>query len=148
MRYSRTRYVWLRYVLNQNGYMEIPGISYQPCFNFRSMTPLFAIMSITKKTPLRFSDTHYLSSRAVGGIRGIWTLQPLTPRFKSRQILQFLAPPHPLSVEMGFDADISLESRRNIEINVWAHTILLVFEVHYQPWVKLMPKKAKTTKHW
>ena len=58
--------VWLRYVLNQIGDMEIPGISYQPCFNFRSMTPLFAIMSITKKTPLRFSDTHYLSSRAVG----------------------------------------------------------------------------------
>ena len=67
--------VWLRYALNQIGDMEIPGISYQPCFNFRSMTPLFAIMSITKKTPLRFSDTHYLSSRAVG-IREAWTLHP------------------------------------------------------------------------
>ena len=50
------------YAFKQIGYIEIPGISYQPCFNFRSMTPLFAIMSITKKTPLRFSDTHYLKA--------------------------------------------------------------------------------------
>jgi hypothetical protein len=35
-----------------------------------------------------------------------------------------------------------------IEMNVWAHSykILLVFEVPYQPWVKGMPEKAKTTK--
>ena len=43
-----------------------------------------------------------------------------------------------LCVEMGFYADISWESRCNIEINVWAHfyKILLVFEVSYQPRVK------------
>ena len=36
-----------------------------------------------------------------------------------------------LCVEMGFYVDISLESRSNIEINVWAnlYKILLVFEV-------------------
>ena len=51
-----------------------------------------------------------------------------------------------LCVEMWFYADISWESRCNIEINVWAHlyNILLVFEVPYQPRVKGMPGKAKT----
>ena len=50
-----------------------------------------------------------------------------------------------LYVEMGFNADISWESRCNIEINVWAHfyKILLVFEVPYRP-----QDKAKTTKSW
>ena len=49
-----------------------------------------------------------------------------------------------LCVEMGFYADISWESRRNIEINVCGHfhTILLVFEVPYRPWVKWMPEKS------
>jgi hypothetical protein len=49
-----------------------------------------------------------------------------------------------LCVEMGFYADISWESRRNIEINVWAHfyKILLVFEVPYWPQVKWMPEKS------
>ena len=48
-----------------------------------------------------------------------------------------------LCVEMVLYADISWESRCNIEINVWAHfhKILLVFEVPYQPWVKGMPGK-------
>ena len=52
--------------------------------------------------------------------------------------------PPPLCVEMGFYADISWESRWNIERNVWAHfyKILLVFEVPYQPWVKRMPGKS------
>ena len=50
----------------------------------------------------------------------------------------------PLCVEMGFYADISWESRCNIEINVWAHfyKILLVFEVPYWPRVKGMPGKS------
>ena len=49
-----------------------------------------------------------------------------------------------LCVEMEFYADISWESRLNIEINVWAHfyTNLLVFEVTYQPQVKGMPGKS------
>ena len=49
--------------------------------------------------------------------------------------------PGALCVEMGFYADISWESRWNIEINVWAqfYKILLVFEVSYQPRVKGMP---------
>ena len=49
-----------------------------------------------------------------------------------------------LCVEVGFYADISWESRCNIEINVWAHfyEILLLFEVPYWPWVKGMPGKS------
>ena len=49
-----------------------------------------------------------------------------------------------LCVEMGFYADISWESRCNIEINVWAHfyKLLLVFEVPYWPRVKWMPGKS------
>ena len=49
-----------------------------------------------------------------------------------------------LCVEMGFYADMSWESRCNIEINVWAHfyKILFVFEVPYWPQVKGMPGKS------
>ena len=49
-----------------------------------------------------------------------------------------------LCVEMGFYADISWESRCNIEINVRPqfYKILLVFEVPYQPRVKGMPGKS------
>ena len=45
---------------------------------------------------------------------------------------------------MGFYADISWESRRNIEINVWAHfyKILLDFKVPYQPQAKGMLVKS------
>ena len=57
---------------------------------------------------------------------------------KDKKKIYFVPPP--LCVEMGFYADISWESRCNIEINVWAHfyKILLVFEVPYQPQVKGM----------
>ena len=49
---------------------------------------------------------------------------------------------------IGFYADISWESRYNIEINFWAHLykVLLVFEVLYRPWVKVMPEKLKLPK--
>ena len=49
-----------------------------------------------------------------------------------------------LCVEVGFYADISWESRHNIEINVWAHfnKILLAFEVPYRPRVNWMPEKS------
>ena len=55
-----------------------------------------------------------------------------------------VSPPHPLCVEMGFYADISRESRCNIEINVWAYfyKFLLVFEVPYRPQNKGMPGKS------
>ena len=61
-----------------------------------------------------------------------------------------LPPPFPLCVEMGFCVDISLESRRNIEINVWGHfyQISLVFELPYRPESKRCLEKAKTTKTW
>ena len=47
-------------------------------------------------------------------------------------------------LKWGFYANISWESRCNIEIYVWAHfyKILLVFEVPYQPWVKGMSGKS------
>ena len=50
-----------------------------------------------------------------------------------------------LCVEMGFYADISLESRCNIEINIWTpfYKILSVFKVPYRPRVKGMPGKSK-----
>ena len=45
-------------------------------------------------------------------------------------------------------ADISWESRWNIEINIWGHfyKILLVFEVPYRPRVKGMLKLPKVGK--
>ena len=56
-------------------------------------------------------------------------------------------PPSPsLCVEMGFYADISWESRCNIEINVWAQFFktLLFLEVPYRPQVKGMPGKGQS----
>ena len=54
-----------------------------------------------------------------------------------------------LCVEMVLYADISWESRCNIEINVWAHfyKILLVFEVPYRPGVKWMPGIPYSCEH-
>ena len=46
---------------------------------------------------------------------------------------------------MEYAADISWESRCNIEINVWAHIyrILIVYEAPYRPQVEGMPRKSQ-----
>ena len=61
------------------------------------------------------------------------TLSKLGRQIMPTTLLTAASPHPPLCVEMGFYADISWESRCNIEINVRAYFYknLLVFEVPY-----------------
>ena len=116
----------------------------QPVLHF--FLPLAATSAITYLSfnlgPIFFLKTYIIHIQARRNIMGQLGFVPTILANRGRG--------GALGVNMGFYADISWESRCNIEINVWGHCyqFLLVFQVPYPPLVKRMPEKAKSTKSW